>query len=272
MDYLPPYFRFYGRIIKDLLARGIVKPDMSVLVVCGGEIDKKILQQFGFTSVTISNLDSRISGNEFAPFKWSFQDVEALTFADNSFDLVVVCAGLHHCHSPHRALLEIYRVARRCTVALEARDGFLSRIAVRLGVVDEYELTAVIGNNCAFGGVKNTSVPNYIYRWTEREVIKAIASYAPHAKPKALWFHEFSPPIENLKVRKTLKGLIIMRAAYPALWLLTRLLRSQCNLFAFALLKPDGAQDVFPWIKMRNGKPEIDKDWVEQNFKRDKSR
>jgi len=268
MDYIPPYFDFYRRIIKNLLARRIVKPDMSVLVVCGGEIDKKILQQFGFTNVTISNLDSRMTGKEFAPYQWSFQDAEALTFQDDCFDLVVVCAGLHHCHSPHRALLEIYRVARRCAVALEARDGFLSRIAVRLGVVDEYELTAVIGNDCAFGGVKNTSVPNYIYRWTEREVIKAIASYAPHAKPKALWFHEFSPPFETLTMRKPVKGLIIMYAAYPALWLLTKLFKSQCNLFAFALLKPDGAQDVFPWIKMRNGKPQIDKDWVEQNFRK----
>src|SRR5437762_2881238 len=116
MDYLPPYFRFYGRIIRDLLARGIVKPDMSVLVVCGGEIDKRIFQQLGFTAVTISNLDTRMTGQEFAPYNWSCQDAEALAFPDNSFDFVVVCAGLHHCYSPHRALLEISRVARRCAV------------------------------------------------------------------------------------------------------------------------------------------------------------
>src|SRR6266705_3058727 len=218
MDYIPPYFGFYGRIIKDLLARGIVKPDMSVLVVCGGEIDKRIFQQLGFTAVTISNLDTRMTGQEFAPYNWSCQDAEALAFPDNSFDVVVVCAGLHHCYSPHRALLEIYRVARRCAMALEARDGFLSRIAVRLGVVDEYELTAVIGNNYAFGGVKNSSVPNYIYRWTEREVVKTIASYAPQAPPRALWFHEFAPPIENLKGRRSMKGLLVMYAAYPVLW------------------------------------------------------
>ena len=272
MDSVPPYFGFYQRIIRTLLDRGIIQPDMSVLVVCGGATDQRVFEELGFKDVSISNLDSRMTGTEFAPYKWSYQDAEALTCPDDSFDVVVACAGLHHCHSPHRALLEIYRVARRCAVALEARDGFLSRIAVRLGVVDEYELTAVIGNDYAFGGVKNTSVPNYIYRWTEREVIKTIASYAPHARPRALWFHEFAPPIENLKVRKTVKGLIIMYAAYPALWLLTKLFKRQCNLFAFAMLKPDAAQDVFPWIKMQNGKPDIDKDWVEQNFKRDPSR
>jgi len=267
MDYIPPYFNFYVRIIKTLLGRGAVTRDMSVLAVCGGETDKKIFQQLGFTNVTISNLDSRMTGNEFAPYQWSFQNAEALIFPDDSFDLVVVCAGLHHCHSPHRALLEIYRVARRCAVALEARDSFLSRIAVQLGVVDEYELTAVIGNDYAFGGVKNTPVPNYIYRWTEREVIKTISSYSPYAAPRVLWYHEFAPPIANLRGRKSAKGLLILYAAYPALWLLTRLFKGQCNFFAFAVLKPDLSKEMFPWLKLESGKPTIDRDWVETNFK-----
>jgi ubiquinone/menaquinone biosynthesis C-methylase UbiE len=90
------YQMFYQRIVKALLDRGVVKRSMSVLVVCGGETDKKIFQQLGFTDVTISNLDSRMTGNEFQPYKWSFQDAEELTFLDDSFDLVVVCAGLHH--------------------------------------------------------------------------------------------------------------------------------------------------------------------------------
>jgi ubiquinone/menaquinone biosynthesis C-methylase UbiE len=268
MDYIPPYFGFYGRIIKDLLTRGIVKPEMSVLVVCGGETDKEILQRLGFIDVTISNLDSRMTENEFAPYKWSYQDAEALSFQDNSFDLVVVCAGLHHCHSPHRALLEIYRVARRCAVALEARDGFLSRIAVRLGVVDEYEITAVAGNNLGFGGVRNTSIPNYIYRWTEREVTKTIVSFAPYAPPKILWFHEFKPPFVVLRARKTLRALLLLYAAYPVLWLITRVFKSQCNFFGFAICKPDLEHDLFPWLKLTAGKPTINREWVDQRFSR----
>jgi SAM-dependent methyltransferase len=266
MDYIPPYFDFYLRIIKTLLDRGILSPDMSVLVVCGGETDKKVLQQLGFTNVTISNLDSRITGNEFGTYQWSFQDAEALTFPDNAFDLVVVCAGLHHCHSPHRALLEIYRVARRCAVALEARDGFLSRVAVRLGVVDEYEVTAVVGNNLAYGGVANTCVPNYIYRWTEREVTKTVASNAPYAPPQILWFHEFEPPFAVLRQRKTLKGLFILCVAYPLLWLITRVFKSQCNLFGFSLLKPDLSRELFPWLRLEDGQPTINKQWVTERF------
>ena len=268
MDRNPPYYYFYERMIKALIGRGTVNPAMSVLVCCGGETDRKIFRELGFADVTISNLDARMSGDEFRPYKWNYQDAETLTFPDNSFDVVVACAGLHHCHSPHRALLEMYRVARRCAVVLEARDGLLSRLAVHLGVVDQYELTAVIGNGYAFGGVKNTCVPNYIYRWTEREVTKTIASYAPHVQPRALWFHEFAPPIANLKGRKTIKGLLAMYAAYPALWLITKIFKRQRNLFGFAVFKPDLSRGLFPWLKLDAGEPTINKEWVETNFRR----
>jgi hypothetical protein len=86
-----------------------------------------------------------------------------------------------------------------------------------------------------------------------------------------LWYHEFAPPIANLKGRKSTKGLFILYAAYPALWLLTRLFKSQCNFFAFAVLKPDLSKEMFPWLKLEAGKPTIDKDWVETNFKGSKN-
>lgn len=266
MKYVPPYVVLYSRILGNLISGGIVTTQMSVLVVCGGETDKEIFQQLGFSDVTISNLDSRMTGKEFEPYKWSYQDAERLTFPDNSFDLVVVCAGLHHCYSPHRALLECYRVAKQCAVALEARDGFLSRIAVRLGVVDEYEVTAVVGNKLQFGGVANTPVPNYIYRWTEREVTKTIASCAPYTPPRVLWFHEFAPPFAVLRQRKTLKGLFILWIAYPVLWLITRVFKSQCNLLGFAVLKPDLSRELFPWLKLADAKPGINEAWVTERY------
>jgi len=136
-----------------------------------------------------------------------------------------------------------------------------------LGVVDQYELTAVVGNDFAAGGVKNTSVPNYIYRWTEREVIKTIASYAPYAPPSVLWFHAFEPPIANLKGRKTINGLLLMCAAYPALWLITKVFKRQCNLFGFAVVKPELLRDLFPWVRLENGRPTIDSEWTRARFK-----
>jgi ubiquinone/menaquinone biosynthesis C-methylase UbiE len=35
-----------------------------------------------------------MKGNEFHPFKWSYQDAENLSFKDKSFDFVVVHSGL----------------------------------------------------------------------------------------------------------------------------------------------------------------------------------
>ena len=97
----------------------------------------------GFTNVTITNVDDAGDDEALAPFAWERQDAEALRYPDGSFDVGIVSAGLHHCRSPHRALLELYRVARVAVVALESRDSALMRLAVRLGAVDEYELGAV---------------------------------------------------------------------------------------------------------------------------------
>ena len=167
--------------LSEILRKTGIPRDQSVLVVCGGEFDRDTLLEEGYTAVTISNLDDRVRGDEFAPYAWSFQDAEALSFPDRSFDYCIVHAGLHHCASPHRALLEMYRVARHGVLAFEARDSLLMRMAVRAGRVPVYETCAVRSHNFRYGGVRNTGVPNYIYRWTETEVEKTIASYAPHA-------------------------------------------------------------------------------------------
>lgn len=88
---------------------GILNPGVRVLVVCGGRTDKLILERCGFRDVVISNLGVRPAGKELGAFRWSEQDAERLTFDDESFDFVIAHSGLHHCYSPHRALLEMYR-------------------------------------------------------------------------------------------------------------------------------------------------------------------
>jgi hypothetical protein len=40
-----------------------------------------------------------------------------------------------------------------------------------------YEYSAV--KNDDHGGVDNTNIPNFVYRWSEREVLKLISSYKP---------------------------------------------------------------------------------------------
>src|SRR5882762_6017574 len=121
---------FYVDVLRKLIDDGVVTRSDSVLVVCGGPLDDLVFSGHGFTELTITNLDASMTNNR--------QDAENLTFEDGSFDFVVVHAGLHHCYSPHRALLEMYRVARKCIIAFESRDSLLMTAAVRLGLTMNY--------------------------------------------------------------------------------------------------------------------------------------
>jgi SAM-dependent methyltransferase len=257
----PERFSFYASTLQRLLDEGILRREMSVLVVCAGEADRDVFLELGFDNVTISNL---AGGSEemFQPYRWAVEDAEALSFEEGSFDLVAVSGGLHHCRSPHRALLEMYRVARHAVFVLESRDSALMRTAIGLGVVDEYELTAVAAHGYRAGGVRDTSSPNYVYRWTEREVRKTIASNAPHARHRILFFHELELPLSVLGLRFGRPGEVVARVAEPALGLLTKLVPSQANLFGFLVLKPVLPRDLQPWMKQEDGQPVPDEAWI----------
>jgi SAM-dependent methyltransferase len=231
---------FYERVLHDLLEQRLVATGWRVLVVAGGELDRAAFEAYGFTDVTITNLSGDADER---------QDAEALTYDDDSFDLAVISAGLHHCASPHRALLELYRVARRGVLALEARDSALMRLAQRFGVVDEFELTAVADNEFSSGGVRNTAVPNYVYRWTEREVEKTIASAHPQRTHRFVWFRELELPVSVLE----LGGKAHWRLAAAPLRVVTKAFPKQANLFAFAVFR-EGLQ---PWMR-DDAEPDVD--------------
>ncbi len=238
---------FYSSVLARLLEEGLLDRGMSVLVSCGGAADRDALAGAGFTDVTITNVDAAGDDGALAPFRWERQDAEQLTYADGSFDLTLVSAGLHHCRSPHRALLELYRVARVAVLALESRDSALMRLGVRLGAVDDYELGAVAAHGLRSGGVANTSTPNFVYRWTEREVEKTVASFAPHARHRIRFFREFELPDVLVSSARGPRA-AVLRLARPLVGGITRVLPSQANLFAFAIEKPDPARDLQPWM------------------------
>src|SRR5438309_2064841 len=157
---------FYETTLQWLLDKGVFSPEARVLVVCGGHFDKEALLKEGFTDVTISNLDLPKNGNEFSPFRSSNLDAEKLDLLDEEYDFCIAHNGLHHCASPHRALLEMYRVAKKGVLVFEPRDTLLVRLGIRFNFGQEYETAAVQGDGLAFGGVRNSGIPNYVYRWT----------------------------------------------------------------------------------------------------------
>jgi SAM-dependent methyltransferase len=221
---------FYCGVLRQLLASGRMSISDSVLVVCGGPLDEKVMKLVGFSEAIITNLDS--TQDE--------QDAERLTFKDKSFDVVIVHAGLHHCFSPHRALLEMYRVARKVVVAFESRDSLTMRTAVRLGLTLDYETDSVTSDGK--GGVAETGTPNFVYRWTERDVIKTIASFDPTREPSVEFFYDLRIPFHRLGGISRHIGSLLdpLSKAFAVV------LPSQCNEFAFAISK-DGK--THPWIR-----------------------
>jgi ubiquinone/menaquinone biosynthesis C-methylase UbiE len=224
---------FYSRVLTGLLQEGSLKRDDAVLVVCGGQTDLAALRDLGFSNVTISNVDERYI-EEIKPYRWVRQDAELLTFPDRSFDWTMVHAGLHHCVSPHKALIEMYRVARKGAVVIEARDSALVRLAAAWGLTSHYEVEAVVLNDWVQGGVQNGPIPNFIYRWTEREVHKTIETAYPGKVHDIRYHYAMRDPFQRLAMSGLLK-----RALGAVLWVAARIMHfvlpKQCNSFAFVI-------------------------------------
>jgi SAM-dependent methyltransferase len=253
---------FYRRTLDALLDAGVLDRSMSVLVVAGGGADREAFLGAGFANVTISNVDE--SGDVYAPYSWSRQDAEALELPDGSFDLVAVSAGLHHCASPHRALVEMVRVARRAVLAIESRDSLLMRIAVRAGAAGEYELEAVVAHDFRAGGVRNSAIPNYVYRWNEREIEKTVAAFEPWARHRFRFFREFELPESLLEMRRNRLAATAVRAAKPLVAAITRAFPSQGNLFAFVVEKTGELQ---PWVERVDGELRPDEQFIRKRIR-----
>jgi SAM-dependent methyltransferase len=238
--------------------------------VCGGRTDTLVLERCGFRDVVISNLGVRAAGKDIGSFQWSEQDAERLTFDDASFDFAIVHSGLHHCYSPHRALLEMYRVARRGVLLLEPYDNLLTRIGVRLGIGQEYEYGGVAGNlgkNGHRGGVADTTIPNFVYRFTEREIIKAIHAYAPYARHTIRFFHRMRIPWGHLRRRRNRGFYLAVRLVQPMLKLVEVCVPRQSNNFAAVIVKPDLSRALHPWLRRNGDEIEVNSDWLATRYR-----
>lgn len=246
------------------LNKELISTQDRVLVVCGGMYDKGVLESLGFQHVTISNLDVRMKGNEFAPFDWSFQDAEQLSFPDNHFDWVMVHAGLHHCHSPHAALVEMMRVGKKGVIGFEARNSWLIRLSLKLGLGPIYEIEAVVANGLKYGGVSNGPIPNFVYRWNESEVRKLTYSYLPAYQDHQFhFFYNLRIPFMRLKRSKNpLKVLAAHLLAFPLkAW--TFLFPRQSNEFGFLVKKGTTLHD---WLIEEGGEILINPAYIEERY------
>lgn len=230
---------FYVKVLKAALDAGAISEDDRILVVCGGELDEASIKAAGLRNFTLSN----ISGQEVV-------DVENLPFAAESFDAVVVHSGLHHCASPHRGLLEMYRVARRCVVMFEPADNIVTRLGKKIGFGQEFEFSAVKDHNFENSGWRNTSIPNWVYRFTASEIRQTINTNAPFGPHKFSFFYRTRIPWPQLRARKSKILLLFAAAMYPVFRLLDWMGPVASNNLAAVILKPNLPEALYPWLEV----------------------
>lgn len=232
----------FARVLAALIARGVIGTADSVLVQFAGGYDEAVCRAVGLKNVRLANIapdspSTRVDGD--AQATTERLDAHRMPDADGSFDHVIAHSGLHHCSRPHEALHEMYRVARRTVVFVENQDSLLMRLAARVGTGRVYEFPAVIDGGYVSGGVDGSGVPNFVYRWTRRELLKTVAAFDP----------AYAVPVEvttewNLRVnrRTGVKAKMLLGGEKIA----QRFLPSQGNIFT-AVIRKDLAQ-LNPWM------------------------
>ena len=186
------------------IVKYINNKNSKILVLGAGKLDKKIFYELKYNNVTFTNIEN----SKEKDLKY-FNNIHNIKLKDNSYDYCVAHACIHHSSKPHLAVLELYRVCSKGSLIIEANDSLLSRLACKLGFSEEYELSA-IQKNIISGGVDNTSVPNYVYRWTEREVIKLMKSFRPDIKHNILFDYGHQIKFTNSKIINLLFDIFFM--------------------------------------------------------------
>lgn len=262
-------------VLRQHLKTCHIDTNEKALVVGGSWQDAEVLHRAGFQELTLSNFRTELEGdspsNLCLKVRQLTLDAEQIELADGSFDCVFAHEVLHHCRSPHRALCEMLRVARKHVVLLEPNDSFSMRVLTWAGFSFPYEIFSVVYHRCTAGGVRDTGIPNFIYRWNVHEVRKMTSSYlaeyesSVHAYPH--W--DFNVNAEHLSLRKEtrigaitsfigsntfltlLRGAQLVFNAIP-------ILRQQGNKFFCCVEKTPKLQ---PWLTAENGKIKLSSDF-----------
>ena len=167
-------------------------------------------------------------------------------------------------------LLEMYRVSSKGVLAFESRDSLLMRVLAHFNLTQTYEHAAVHFNDSKCGGVDNTDIPNYVYRWTEREIEKTIQSFSPLYEHIYIYSYGSSTPCTpSLEFRARFKTAIIYFFK-PFYKLFILFFKKQQNLFAFYIGKPNNFEDIFPWLSYDRSTNEFyfNKKWSELTYKK----
>ncbi len=266
--------RLFEQVLKQCIDAQGIDLNCELLVIGASNDDTSALRRLGFRRMTLSNLDEEMGkfDRPESDVKIVTADVEDMPLADGSYDLVLAHAVLHHCRSPHRALLEMLRVSRKHVILLEPNDSLAMRTFVRLRFSFPYEVSAVVGNGFTLGGVQNSCVPNYIFRWSPRDLYQTTASFLAESEfslyMRRYW--DFNVRKRDLELRSETRIGIFMKILGPDLFLaglrcfqmLANLLpvcAGQGNKFFGCITKHNVLK---PWLKHEGGGIAFNRDYA----------
>jgi len=229
---------FYLSVLKRALNGNLIRRTDKILVVCGGSTDSDALHAADLNNFDLSNIDNGASG-----------DVENLPYKTHSFDVVIVHSGLHHCASPHRGLLEMYRVARRAVIFFEPVDSLATKVGRLIGLGQTYEFASVFDCDLKGGGWRNTSTPNWVYRFRSDEIRQTICCNAPFGPHRFNFYYRTRIPWRQLKTRKNKLFLCGALVLAPLMRLLDFVGPVFSNNMACIITKPRLPEEKFEWLK-----------------------
>jgi SAM-dependent methyltransferase len=175
---------------------------------------------------------------------WLSADAHCLPFEPDTFDIAFVADGLHHCRAPHLALTEMVRVARRGVIVVESRESWFVRTALRAGLAAEYEINNRLLSTRTRGGADFGPVPNFVFRWTEREFEKTVRCYKPELTFDFHYFYGVSMPTGSGRKANMLRAARVLPA---------RVAPRQGNLFAMCAFR----STLQPFLEVVGGNPRL---------------
>jgi len=217
--------KFYKKKIID----HIKNLNSSILVLGAGDLDKDIFQELNYKNVKLSNINNNDNIKNI-----EIQNLHNLKINDESYDYCVAHACIHHSSKPHSALLEMYRVSKKGILIIEAADTIISRLACKIRLSEEFEISAVKKNK-TFGGVDNSSIPNFVFRWTEREIYKLFSSFEPGIIHKISYDYGNQLKFTNSRFVKLLFKFFFY------------FFKKQQNLFSIFINKEDSKSNLRKW-------------------------
>lgn len=159
---------YFRRIPFDYLKRLLEENKISLdgtrlhVASCGSGLDTAYVLKFSKPQIYVSDLSEKALETTlrlFPRFQGQIEDNERLSFPDNSFDFSFIAASLHHLPRPVLGLYELLRTSKYGVIVIEPNDSWLTRLASKTGLAQEYEVHG-----------------NYVYRFSRKDVKKIASS------------------------------------------------------------------------------------------------